>query len=146
MGTRIGYVAGAFDTFDVVHLNTLRHARTHCDVLIAGVVSDDTVRLVTGSEPVASLADRAQILRSIGFVDDVHLPTTDDVMDAWRALKFTRYLKNDWCGPDESPVLERKLADVGADVVYLPHTARRLSTSLWRAVDTIAGNSPAVVG
>lgn len=43
MGTRFGYVAGAFDTFDVEHLTTLRHAGTHCDV--PTVVATDVLRL-----------------------------------------------------------------------------------------------------
>lgn len=64
MGTRIGYAAGAFDLFHVGHLNILRHAREHCDVLIAGVVSDEMLRAVKGIEPVIPTVERAEIVRS----------------------------------------------------------------------------------
>lgn len=147
MGTRIGYAAGAFDRFDVEHLNALRYARKHCDVLIVGVASDELVRAVTGSEPSASFIERARTVRDSGLVDDVHFTATADPMDAWRAVHFTRYFKgDDWCGPDDSRLLEEHLADVGVSVMYLPHTAHRFSAALWRALDAIAENAPAVVG
>ena len=37
----IGYAPGAYDLFHVGHLNVLRQAREHCDVLVAGVVADE---------------------------------------------------------------------------------------------------------
>lgn len=147
MGTRIGYVAGAFDEFDVEDLNALRYARKHCDALIVGVVSDEIVRTVTGAGPVVPLAERAQLVRGIGFIEDVHLPATTDPMDAWRARHFTRYFKgDDWCGDARGLLLEEQLGAVGVSVIYLPHTAHRFSAALWRALDAIAENAPAVVG
>ena len=63
MTQRIGYAAGAFDLFHVGHLNLLRHAKQNCDVLIAGVVSDEMLRAVKGMEPVIPTAERAEIVR-----------------------------------------------------------------------------------
>lgn len=50
MGTRVDYAVGAFDSFHVGHLNSLRHARQHCDFLVAGVVSDEMPRTVKGDD------------------------------------------------------------------------------------------------
>ena len=41
MTQTVGYAPGAYDLFHVGHLNLLRHARSRCDYLVAGVVSDE---------------------------------------------------------------------------------------------------------
>ena len=63
--TRIGYAAGAFDLFHVGHLNLLRHAKEQCDILIAGVVSDEMLRQSKGIDPFIPTDERAAIVRSV---------------------------------------------------------------------------------
>ena len=144
MGTRIGYAAGAFDLFHVGHLNLLRHAKQHCDVLIAGVVSDEMLRQVKGIEAVVPTAERAEIVRHISFVDEVYVETAPAKMDAWRDVHFTHFFKgDDWRGTEKGQRLEREFADVGVEVVYFPYTAHTSSTALRRALDAItAGSAP----
>ncbi|NKF30736.1 adenylyltransferase/cytidyltransferase family protein [Pseudomonas sp. BGM005] len=138
MGTRIGYAVGAFDLFHVGHLNLLRHAKQHCDVLVAGVVSDEMLREVKGIEPVIPTAERAEIVRHISFVDDVYVETTPSKMDSWRDVQFTHFFKgDDWRGLR----LEREFAVVGVEVVYFPYTAHTSSSSLRRALDAITAGA-----
>lgn len=145
MGTRIGYAAGAFDLFHVGHLNILRHAREHCDVLIAGVVSDEMLRAVKGIEPVIPTVERAEIVRHIGYVDDVYIETQPSKMDAWHDLHFTHFFKgDDWRGTEKGLALEREFATVGVEVVYFPYTVHTSSSTLRRALDALTQNAMAV--
>lgn len=139
MGLRIGYAAGAFDLFHVGHLNILRHAKENCDVLVAGVVSDEMLREVKGIEAVIPTAERAEIVRSIGYVDRVHIETSPDKLDAWHAVGFTHFFKgDDWRGTEKGTRLERAFEAVGVEVVYFPYTAHTSSTRLRRALDAIS--------
>ncbi len=145
MATRIGYAAGAFDLFHVGHLNLLRHAKQHCDILIAGVVSDEMLRQVKGIEPVIPTAERADIVRHISFVDDVHVETTPSKIDAWREVGFTHFFKgDDWRGTEKGQRLEREFGAVGVEVVYFPYTAHTSSSALRRALDAITASAAAV--
>lgn len=142
MGTRVGYAAGAFDLFHVGHLNILRHAKQHCDVLIAGVVSDEMLRQVKGIEPVIPTLERADIVRSLRCVDDVYIETAPSKMDAWEDVRFTHFFKgDDWRGTEKGRHLEKEFARVGVEVVYFPYTAHTSSTALRRALDSITASA-----
>jgi len=65
--SRIGYAPGAFDLFHIGHLNLLREARSRCDFLIAGVVTDDVLITHKGIRPVIPLSERLEIVRLAGF-------------------------------------------------------------------------------
>lgn len=142
MGTRVGYAAGAFDLFHVGHLNILRHAKQHCDVLIAGVVSDEMLRQVKGIEPIIPTLERADIVRSLRCVDDVYIETAPSKMDAWEDVRFTHFFKgDDWRGTEKGIHLEKEFARVGVEVVYFPYTAHTSSTALRRALDSITASA-----
>jgi glycerol-3-phosphate cytidylyltransferase len=137
--TRIGYAAGAFDLFHVGHLNLLRRAREHCDVLIAGVVCDELLSSVKGVRTVVPTAERAEIVRSVRYVDDVHVETVPDKLEVWREVRFTHFFKgDDWRGTEKGLRLEREFAAVGVEVVYFPYTAHTSSTALRRALDALS--------
>jgi glycerol-3-phosphate cytidylyltransferase len=136
---RIGYARGAFDLFHVGHLNVLRHARSECDRLIAGVVGDKALLRTKGRLPVVPEFERLEIVRGIRFVDEAVLDETDDAIEAWRAFGFTHWFKgDDWRGTSRGRALELELATVGVEVVYFPYTATTSSTSLRRALDALA--------
>lgn len=136
MTVRIGYAAGAFDLFHIGHLNVLRHAKEQCDYLIAGVVSDEMLRAVKGVEPFVPTAERAEIVRNLRYVDDVHIEVVPDKLDVWREVRFTHFFKgDDWRGTEKGARLEYEFAAVGVEVVYFPYTAHTSSTKLRRALD-----------
>jgi len=131
----VGYVPGAYDMFHIGHLNILRRARSGCDYLIAGVVTDEVVRRAKGRDPVIPLAERLEIVRSISYVDRAVVDVSTDKMVMWRQLGFDVIFKgDDWKETDKGRRLERDLGEVGVRVVYSPYTAYTSSTALRRLV------------
>ena len=141
--TRVGYAAGAFDLFHIGHLNILKHAKSECDYLIAGVVSDEMLQLTKGITPVIPLAERLEIVQSIRFVDQAVAEVVPDKLDTWRELRFDVFFKgDDWRGTEKGRRLEREFGEVGVEVVYFPYTVTTSSTALRRALEVLSGVSP----
>ena len=135
---RIGYAAGAFDLFHVGHLNLLRHAKDHCDYLIAGVVSDEMLKLHKGITPVVPLAERLEIVRSIRFVDQAVAAALPDKFDVWQELRFDVLFKgDDWRGTEKGRHLESEFGPVGVQIVYFPYSPTTSSTVLRKALANI---------
>ncbi len=133
---RVGYAPGVYDLFHVGHLNILRHARSRCDRLIAGVVSDEMALLAKGRRPVVPLLERLEIVRSIRWVDEAVAETQPSKLETWRRHPFDIIFKgDDWRGTDKGERLERDFASVGVQVVYFPYTVHTSSTLLRRALD-----------
>jgi glycerol-3-phosphate cytidylyltransferase len=136
----IGYAPGAYDLFHIGHLNLLRHARAHCDHLVAGVVSDEMLVLTKGRAPVVPLAERMEIVRSLRIVDAVHAEVVPDKIDTWREVGFDVLFKgDDWRGTAKGDRLERDFAAVGVEVRYFPYTMHTSSTALRRTLAALEG-------
>jgi glycerol-3-phosphate cytidylyltransferase len=139
MPNRIGYAGGAYDLFHVGHLNILKHAKSQCDYLIAGVVSDELLELTKGRRPIVPLSERLEIVRHVRFVDEAVEETLLDKLDTWRSVPFDIYFKgDDWKGTDRGRRLERAFAEVGVEVVYFPYTMSTSSTILRQALNALA--------
>ena len=79
----IGYTTGVFDLFHIGHLTLLKNAKGLCDKLIVGVTVDELV-LYKGKHAMIPYSDRAEIVRSVKYVDAV-VPQYD--MDKLAACK-----------------------------------------------------------
>jgi glycerol-3-phosphate cytidylyltransferase len=138
MSPIVGYAPGAYDLFHVGHLNVLRNAREHCDVLVAGVVSDEMLELTKGRRPVVPLEERMEIVRHISFVDQVVAEVVPEKLETWESVRFDVIFKgDDWKGTPKGDKLERDFASVGVRVHYFPYTVHTSSTLLRRALDGI---------
>jgi glycerol-3-phosphate cytidylyltransferase len=135
---RIGYAAGAFDLFHIGHLNILRLAKSQCDYLIAGVVSDELCQLRKGRKPIVPLAERLEIVIEVGHVDRAVAETVPDKLEVWKDLKFNIFFKgDDWRGTPKGVRLEQAFGAVGVEVVYFPYTVHTSSSALRRALETL---------
>ena len=129
--TVVGYVPGGFDLFHIGHLNILRAARDRCDVLIAGVATDESLLAMKGKPPVIPFEERIQIVDALTMVDHAVADHDQDKRIAWEQNPFDVIFKgDDWQGTVKGLLLEQEMAEVGARVVYFPYTARTSSTAL----------------
>jgi glycerol-3-phosphate cytidylyltransferase len=132
---RIGYAPGVYDLFHVGHLNILRHAKAHCDVLIAGVVSDEMCELAKGRAPVIPLAERLEIVSHISYVDRAVAEVVPDKLETWQSVQFNVLFKgDDWRGTPKGEKLEQDFDAVGVEVVYFPYTMHTSSSLLRRVL------------
>ena len=142
MAVRIGYASGVYDLFHIGHLNLLKHARSQCDYLIAGVASTDMTQRLKGTTPVIPLAERLEIVRGIRYVDDVVVDNHLNKADTWREVGFNVFFKgDDWKGTEKGERLERDMLRIGVEVVYFPYTVSTSSTVLRRALTLLDGGA-----
>ncbi|MBW2697077.1 MAG: D-glycero-beta-D-manno-heptose-7-phosphate kinase [Deltaproteobacteria bacterium] len=77
-GCRIGFTNGCFDLLHPGHISLLTEAKSHCDRLIVGLNSDESVKRLKGSDrPVQPEAARAIVLASMNVVDRVVIYSDD---------------------------------------------------------------------
>ncbi|MBL52198.1 MAG: glycerol-3-phosphate cytidylyltransferase [Candidatus Marinimicrobia bacterium] len=125
---KLGYTTGVFDLFHIGHLKLLKRAKNKCEKLIVGVTIDELVSY-KHKEPVISFADRAEIVKSIEYVDNVVPQVSMDKMAAWEKLGFdVMFVGDDWKGTAKWKIIEKDFKIIGVDIVYFPYTEGTSST------------------
>ena len=75
---RTGFVNGCFDILHVGHIALFNYCKSMCDHLIVGIDSDERVRHNKGpNRPFNASEDRMAMLRSIRYIDEVRVFSTD---------------------------------------------------------------------
>lgn len=93
-GKKIGFTSGNFDFIHAGHADFLEKAKKECDILIAGVNTDDSVRKYKGDEkPITPEQERVYLVASFGAVDFVFLFEERRNKENLRALKPDLYMK-----------------------------------------------------
>lgn len=130
-GQIIGYTTGVYDMFHVGHLNILKRAKEHCDYLIVGVSTDETVMSYKHKSPIIPYKERAEIVKAIRYVDEVVPQVSMDKFEAWKNLHYDiLFHGDDWKGTNLYKMYEEQFATIGVKIIYLPHTDGISSTKL----------------
>ncbi len=125
----IGYTTGVFDLFHIGHLNILKRAKSMCDYLIVGVSTDENVYSYKHRYPVIPYNQRAEIIRSLKYVDEVVPQENMDKVAAWERLHFDRIFHgDDWKDAELYIKTKQSLESKGVEVIYFPYT-KSVSTS-----------------
>lgn len=120
---KVGYTVGTFDMFHIGHLSLIRRAKDYCDYLIVGIHSDEWVMHCKNKPTVFSYGDRAEILKSIQYVDEVVKNETRSKMEAWEKYHFNvAFIGDDWKGTEVWNKIDNELKQVSCDVIYIPYT------------------------
>ena len=133
----IGYTAGVYDLFHIGHLNLLKNAKGMCDKLIVGVTTDELV-YYKGKKAMIPYSDRAEIVRSIKYVDAV-VPQSD--MDKLAMCKklgaIVMVVGDDWYGTEKWLEYEKQFSQEGIKIVYFPYTKGISSTMINEALNAV---------
>ena len=116
------YTSGCYDLFHFGHLNILKQSKELCDHLIVGVSTDELIFETKGKKPVIPYEERAKIISTIKYVDEV-IPQKDKdkqkVVDMHGIDAIS--VGDDWKG---------KYPPVTCEMVYFPYTESVSSTIL----------------
>ncbi len=128
---RVVWTNGCFDLLHPGHVSSLEAARALGEVLVVGVNSDASVRVLKGpGRPVLSQDERAAVLAALECVDYVVVFDEPTPTTALRRLRPDVHCKGaDYAPPHGKPVPERAVVEAyGGRVEFLP-LAPGLSTS-----------------
>ncbi len=97
-GRKIVFTNGCFDILHVGHVRYLAAARSEGDLLVIGLNSDESVRLIKGAKrPIVTQDQRAEVLASLGTVDYVVIFDEPDPLALIETLKPNILVKGeDW--------------------------------------------------
>lgn len=133
---KVGYTAGVFDMFHIGHLNILKRAKEQCEHLIVAVSTDELVESYKNKKPIIKFSERAEIVRSIKYVDEVVPQENRDKIGAFEKYHFdAMFVGDDWKGNALFAETEKYMNERGATLVYLPRTEGVSSTILAHIVE-----------
>ena len=117
---RIVFTNGCFDILHVGHIRYLKKAKSLGDILVVGLNTDRSVRLIKGEKrPIVPQEERAEVLSSLEFVDYVVLFDEPDPFALIGEVKPHILVKGaDW---PKDRIIGRDLVEkAGGRVVRIP--------------------------
>jgi rfaE bifunctional protein nucleotidyltransferase chain/domain len=135
-GKTVVLTNGHFDVLHVGHVDCLQRAKALGDVLIVGLNSDASTRLLKGEKrPIVPQEERAQLLAALQCVDYVVIFEERTAERLVAALKPEVYVKGgDWAIEDLPEA--KAVAEYGGQVEILPQVPGRSTTDVIKTILT----------
>jgi glycerol-3-phosphate cytidylyltransferase len=129
------YTGGTFDLFHSGHSNFLRRCAEISEVVVVSLNTDEFIESYKGKPPIISYEDRAAVLMSCRYVDNV-IPNTGGA-DSKPAIELIEpdiiAIGTDWARRDyysQMGFTQDWLDDRGISLIYIPYTAGISSTAI----------------
>jgi rfaE bifunctional protein nucleotidyltransferase chain/domain len=133
-GRRVVLTNGCFDLLHPGHLAYLRRARELGDLLVVGVNSDDSVRVLKGADrPLVAEADRAELLAALEPVDLAVIFPELRADALLRAVHPDVYVKGGDYSPDTLPEAPTA-AELGVQLRLLAYQSGYSTSALIRRI------------
>jgi rfaE bifunctional protein nucleotidyltransferase chain/domain len=135
-GKTIVLTNGHFDLLHVGHVDCLQRAKALGDVLVVGLNSDVSTRLLKGEKrPIVPQEERAQLLAALQCVDYVIIFEEKTAEKLIAALRPEVYVKGgDWAIEDLPEA--KAVAEYGGQVEILPQVPSRSTTDIIETILT----------
>jgi rfaE bifunctional protein nucleotidyltransferase chain/domain len=129
-GRKVVFTNGCFDILHVGHVRYLSRARKMGDLLIVGLNTDRSVRVIKGEKrPIVSQKERAEVLAALEIVDYIVLFDEPDPLRLILALKPDILVKGaDW---SKGGIIGREAVEkAGGRVARIPLVPGSSSTNI----------------
>ena len=127
---KIVFTNGCFDVVHRGHIEFLKFCKSHGDVVVVGLNSDESVKIIKGEDrPINNQNDRAAVLAAMETVDYVSVFDEPDPLELIKKVKPDILVKGrDWAG--KGVVGAEFVESYGAKVVFAPLVEGKSSTSV----------------
>ncbi len=121
-------INGAFDLLSLAHVRFLESAKEQGDILMVGVNSDASIRLLKGKDrPIVSEGERSLLVAALACTDHVFLFDDEDPRRWLATIKPDVHVNSDEYGED--CIEASTLREIGTKLVLLPRATDILSTT-----------------
>jgi rfaE bifunctional protein nucleotidyltransferase chain/domain len=139
-GKRVVWTNGCFDILHAGHARSLADAKALGDILIVGINSDASVRVIKGpGRPIMCQEDRAELLAALEAVDYVTIFSEPDPVRVLSQLRPDIHCKGAEYANGKRPIPEREtVLAYGGQVRFLPLHPGRSTTGIIDRIKALA--------
>lgn len=131
-GSKIVFTAGSWDLIHAGQCRYLEKAKSHGDILVVGVSSNDAIRRVKGpNKPILDEQIRAEMLTFLRSVDFVTILPEPSCVPTLGLLKPDVYItvQEDWTSEYKSSKEYKTVTKYGGDVLVIDRQSTSVSTT-----------------
>lgn len=131
-GKTIVFTAGSWDLIHVGQVRYLKEAKSHGDILVVGVSSNQAIRSVKGkNKPILDEKIRAEVLTHLRYVDFVTILPEPSCQPTLGLLKPDVFItvREDWASDYKSSIEYKTVTKYGGKIEVVDRQSTTISTT-----------------